>query len=102
MNTLYEVPFTFRITLIREVGRFVGDTQPVTRATPFVLIYRSPDAPKAENMELTDELFKMYLTLPPDMAKIVNKHTQERFQMSDGMLDQLLASPKSLLEQVNL
>lgn len=102
MNKLYEIPFTFRITLIREVGRFIGDTKPITRDTPFVLIYRSPNAEKAENMELNDELFKMFLTLPFDMAKIVNKHINARFQMSEGMLEQLVASPKSLLEHVQL
>ena len=102
MNTIYEIPFTFRVMLMREVGRFVGDVNPTIRSTPFVLIYRSPDAQKAENMELTDELFKMFLTLPLDMAKIVNKHIQERFQMSEGMLEQLVKSPKNLLEYVNL
>ena len=100
MDIIYEVPQTFRVSHIREVSRFPGDTQVFQRATPFVLIYRAKDAEKAENMELTDELFELFLTIDPAMAKNVNNHILDRFHMSESMLEQLLKAPKSLLEYV--
>ena len=100
MQTIHEVPSKFRIMLVRDYSPFIGSKKVITRSTPFVMIYRAPGAVSAENQELTDEVFKMFLTLEKDQAKTVNKYICEQFKMSDGMLEELLNSPKELLEYV--
>lgn len=100
MQTIHEVPSKFRVMLVRDYSPHLGSKRVITRSTPFVMIYRAPDAEKAENQELTDEVFKMFLTLEKDQAKTVNKYIDEQFRMSDGMLEELLNSPKELLEHV--
>ena len=100
MQTIYEVPLKFRIMLVRDYSPFVGSKDVTTRATPFVMIHRSQGAEKAENQELTDEVFNMFLTLDKDQARKVNKYIIDKFKMSDGMLQELLNSPKDLLKYV--
>ncbi len=97
MQILYEVPGTFRITLVREVGLGIDDSRPVGRRTPFVLNYRIPGVAAAEHAELPDDVLAMYLSVPFEVAKTLGRYIREEFALSDGMLDQLLKAPKELL-----
>lgn len=100
MQTIHEVPGMFRIMLMREYSPSAGSNRVIVRKTPFCLTYREPDADSAQNQELNDELFAAFLTLDPAMARVINKHLPDDFKMPQGMLEELLKSPKSLLDYV--
>lgn len=102
MQIIHEISGLFRITLVRDYLAGPNSKRVITRTTPFCLLYRSPDDDKAQNQELNDALFKLFLTLDPANARIVNQHLVEKFRMSDGMLEELLKSPKTLIEYVQL
>ena len=100
MQIIHEVPETFRIMLMRDYFPWLGSNQVIIRKTPFCLTYRAPGADSAQSQELNDELFATFLTLDPAMARIVNKHLLDAFKMPEGMLEELLKSPKSLMDYV--
>ena len=100
MQVIHEIFGLFRITMVRDYLPFLGSKSAITRATPFCLLYRAPGDDKAQNQELTDDLFKLFLTLPPVSSRIVNSHLDEKFKMPAGMLEELLKSPTSLLDFV--
>lgn len=101
MQTIHETPGVFRITLIRDYSPGLGSKRLITRDTPFCLLYRAPGADSAQNQELNDALFKLFLTLDPASARIVNQHLVEKFRMPDGILEELLKSPKELMNYLN-
>lgn len=101
METLYEIPNRFRITLIREVQRYADSPHILeTRATPFLIEYRGPNAEKAEHCELTDEVFKLFLSIEPEIEffETLLRFLPEKFMMSAEMAEHLRGAPKSLLE----
>lgn len=102
MEIIYEVPGMFRITLVRDYSPSAGSKKVIVRKTPFCLLYKAPGSESAQNQELNDELFTLFLTLDPAMALIANEHLSENFKMPLGMLEELLKCPKSLLAHVVL
>lgn len=100
MDIIYDVPGTFRITLVRDYTPHLGSSRLIRRETPFVLHLRVPGVAAVENVELTDELFSLLLRLPAEDALAVQKHLHPKFNMSPAMLAQITAAPKSLLSHV--
>lgn len=100
MQIIHEISGLFRITLVRDYVEGQHSKRVITRTTPFCLLYRSPNDDKAQNQELNDALFKLFLTLDPANARIVNQHLVEKFRMPNGMLEELLKSPKELMDYV--
>ena len=99
MDILHEVPGVFRITLIRSFALGQGGPT-LNRATPFVLHFRAPGINKAEHVELPDELFQLFLTLPAKAAAAVNKFIEPEYRLSSGMLEQLQQCPRELLAHI--
>lgn len=97
MQIIHETPGVFRITLIRDYSLDLSSKRVITRDTPFCLLYRAPGDDKAQNQELNDALFKLFLTLDPASARIVNEYMVDSFKMPEGMLEELLKSPKELM-----
>ena len=101
MKIIHEIPNRFRITLIREVQRYADSPHfVVTRETPFLINYRGPDAEKTEWCELTDELFRLFLSVTPEneFFETLLRFLPEKFTMSAEMAEHLRNAPKSLLE----
>jgi hypothetical protein len=102
LEIIYEIPNRFRITLHRDVQLF-PDAPHVTarRSTPFVINYRAPNAERAEHVELTDELFRLLVSVTPEnreMFATVIRYLPEQFRMSHEMGAHLVNAPKHLLE----
>ena len=100
MKVIYEVPLTFRITLVRDFSAGVGSSHVIKRPTPFILHLRVPGVDPVENVELTDELFGLLLRLNAEDALAVQKHLHPDYAMSRGMIEQIVKAPKSLMEHV--
>lgn len=102
MEIIYEIPNRFRITLHRDVQLF-PDAPQITarRPTPFVINYRAPNAERAEHVELTDELFRLLVSVTPENREIfatVIRYLPEQFRMSYEMGAHLVNAPKHLLK----
>jgi hypothetical protein len=98
MDIIYEVPGTFRITLMREFSPHMGSNRVIKRRTPFVLHLRIPCVEAVENVELTEELFGLLLRLPSEDAFALQKHLHPDFAMSESMMAQIVKAPKALLD----
>lgn len=101
MEIIYEIANVFRITLCRDVQLFPGVPGHVARRqTPFVINYRAPNAERAEHVELTDELFRLLVSVKPENREIfatVIRFLPEQFRMSYEMGAHLVNAPKDLL-----
>lgn len=92
MDVVHEVAGRFRITYIP----YVSD-RPLRE--PFLLHYRGDDDVTAEAVQLPRDLFGAIVGCPtPDLINAFRPYMVERYAMSNGMLSQLLAAPRSLAE----
>ena len=102
MEIIYEIPNLFRITLIREVQLYADAPHiRARRSTPFVINYRAPNADRVEHCELTDELFRLFLSATPENREIfatLIRFLPEQFRMSYEMGAHLVNAPKDLLK----
>jgi hypothetical protein len=90
MDIIYEVKNRFRITYIP----FNGE-RPLRE--PFLINYRTEGVEKAEAVQLPMDLFLALVGCPaPDLFMIVRPYLNDSVAMSDGLLSELLAAPRSL------
>jgi hypothetical protein len=101
MEVIYEIKHRFRVTYIPVVQLYEDAPQILcNRPTPFIINHRAPDADRAEHCELTDELFRLFLSVTPEnrlMFDTLMRFLPEQYPMSAGMVECLLAAPKNLL-----